>query len=120
MNNKKKEQKKKEEKMKIISSVQMEGMIPPEATIMNKITEDHITEYIHGVRKEMENTFDERRQNRIFIFLMLIVIMIFFVVIILLLKDKPDFMEKIIYSFANLVVGVISGYGLGKNKSKNE
>ena len=106
--------------MIIASSVQMRGMISPEATVMNKITGEHITEYLQGARQEMENTFDERKQNRIFTFLTLIFAMIFFIIIILLLKDKPDFMEKIIYSFVSLVAGAIGGYGFGKSRSDND
>lgn len=114
------EHRKKVEKMIIASSVQMRGMISPEATVMNKITGEHITEYLQGARQEMENTFDERKQNRIFTFLTLIFAMIFFIIIILLLKDKPDFMEKIIYSFVSLVAGAIGGYGFGKSRSDND
>lgn len=98
----------------------MRGMISPEASVMNKITEDHITEYLQGARKEMENSFDERKQNRIITFITLILAMIFFIIIILLLKDMPDFMEKIIYSLVSLIAGAIGGYGYGKTKSDND
>ena len=114
------EHRKKVEKFIVASSVQMRGMISPEASVMNKITEDHITEYLQGARQEMENSFDERKQNRLFTFITLIVAMIFFIIIILLLKDMPDFMEKIIYSLVSLIAGAIGGYGYGKTKSDNE
>lgn len=114
------EHRKKVEKMIISSSVQMRGMISPEANVMNKITGDHITEYLQGARQEMENSYKEHTQNRIFTFVTLIMSMIFFIVIIIMLKDIPDFMEKIIYSLVSLVAGAIGGYGYGKSKSNND
>lgn len=113
------EHRKQVEKTIIASTFQMKGMISPEVTVMNKITEEHITEYLQGARQEMENSFEERKENRLYTFITLLVGMVFLIIIILLLKDKPDFMEKIIYSLVSLVAGAIGGYGYGRTKGND-
>lgn len=105
------------EKFMIASSVQMRGMVAPESAIMKKVSEEHITEYLKGAREEMQNTFAEKRQNKIFVFVTLLASLVFFCIIILLLKDNPEVMEKIIYALIGLVAGAFGGYGVGKNKS---
>lgn len=104
------------EKFMIASSVQMRGMVSPENAIMEKVSEEHITEYLKGAREEMQNSFSEKKQNKIFIFFTLLASFAFFCVIIILLKDNPEVMEKIIYALIGLVAGAFGGYGVGKNK----
>ena len=111
-----------EEKRKVIeklmvSSFQMRGMISPENTISKKITEEHISQYLEGAREDMKNSYAEKKQRKIFLFLSMLISMIFFVIVIVILKDKPDIMEKIIYTLGGLVAGAFGGYGFGKKKS---
>ena len=42
--------------------------------------------------------------------------LIVIVIIVYLLKDKPENMEKIVYSIGSGVVGFAGGYGFGKSK----
>lgn len=111
------EHRKKIERTIIESSVMMRGMVHPENAIMNKIYEEHITEYLAGARKEMENSFAEKKQNKVFIFLTLLITLVFFCIIILLLRDDSEVMEKIIYALIGLAAGAFGGYGVGKNRA---
>lgn len=111
------EHRKKIERTIIESSVMMRGMVHPENAIMNKISEEHITEYLAGARKEMENSFAEKKQNKVFIFLTLLITLVFFCIIILLLRDDSEVMEKIIYALIGLAAGAFGGYGVGKNRA---
>lgn len=103
----------------MISSVQMRGVVAPETAVMKKITEEHISKYLDGAEQEMNNSYKEKFHKKIFAFLTMIVAMIFFIVIIVLLKDKPDVMEKVIYTVGGVVVGAFGGYGVGKNQRED-
>lgn len=47
---------------------------------------------------------------------MALLFMVFIVVLIVLLKDKPEILEKVLYSMGGLIVGAFGGYGFGKSK----
>ncbi len=106
------------ERTMIASSVMMGGF-SSENAIMKKLSEDHITEYLKGSREEMQNTFAEKKQNKIFVFFTLLLSLTFFCIIIVLLKENPDVMEKIIYAIIGLVAGAFGGYGVGRNKNED-
>lgn len=113
-----------EEKRKVIeqlmiSSVQMSGRFSPENAISKKITEEHISQYLEGAREDMQKSYDEKKQKKIFMFFMLLLTMVFFVVVILILKDKPEIMEKVIYTLGGLVAGAFGGYGFGKRRNED-
>ena len=98
----------------MISSFQMSGMVSPESNISKKITEDHITQYLVGSREEMNNSYAEKKWRKVCLLLALLIILVFFVIVIVILKDKPDIMEKIIYTLGGVVAGAFGGYGFGK------
>lgn len=104
----------------MISSVQM-GIARPESTVSQKITEEHITKFLEGSQENMENSYKEKHENKIFMAFILFMVFAFIIVIIFLLKDNnPDVMEKIIYTLAGLVAGVFGGYGYGKTKNNSD
>ena len=103
----------------MVSSVQMSGRLSPQNAISKKITEEHITQYLDGAREDMQNSYAEKKQNKIFAFLVLLMTMVFFVVIILIHKDKPEIMEKILYTLGGLVAGAFGGYGFGKKRNED-
>lgn len=104
------------EKM-MVSSIQMREMISSENEVLKKITEEHITQYLEGSRADMEHSYEEKKQRKIFHFLIMIFAMIFFIVVIVLLKSVPEVMEKIIYTVGGLVAGAFGGYGVGRNRN---
>ena len=57
-----------------------------------------------------------KSHKKVFTFLTIVVAMIFFVIIILLLEDKPEIMEKIIYTLGGVIAGAFGGYGFGYGK----
>lgn len=103
-----------------LSSIQMRGMITPENPIAKKITEEHITQYLNGAEKEMENSYAEKKHNKIFAFLITLLSMGFLIVIIFLLKDMPEIMEKVLYAIGGVVAGAFGGYGFGKHQKNND
>lgn len=105
------------EKMMISSSIRMGSIFSPEATVMEKLTQDHITKFLDSSELEMEKSYSEKFHRKIFTFLTMIVAMIFFIILIILLKDNPDVMEKIVYIVGGVVIGAFGGYGFGKNKN---
>lgn len=110
------EQRKVIERM-MISSVQMRSVASPETAVMKKITSEHITKYLEGAEQDMKNSYAEKLQKKIFVFLTMLVAMIFFIAVIVLLKDIPDVMEKVLYAVGGVVAGAFGGYGLGKKQS---
>lgn len=90
--------------------------IPPEAIVMSKINEDHITEFLAASKENMIHSYAEKKQNKIFTGFLILVAMIFIIIIILLLRNQPEVMEKIIYIFLGFLGGAAGGYGLGKHK----
>lgn len=107
------------ERMMISSSVQMRSIVSPEAAVMKKITEEHISQYLHGAEIDMKNSYTEKLHKKIYSFLSMLFAMIFFIIIIVLLKDVPDVMEKVIYTVGGVIVGAFGGYGFGKNHSED-
>lgn len=110
------EQRKIIERMMISSSVQMRSVSSPETAVMKKITSDHISKYLDGAELEMKNSYAEKFHKKVFAFLTMIIAMVFIILIVILLKDKPDIMEKIIYTVGGVVIGAFGGYGFGKNR----
>ncbi len=108
-----------EVKKMIGMSMQMGRVISPEMELMKKMTPAHVTEFLDTQKKAMENQFKENREDKVFIVVVLIIIVVFIVVLIVLLKDKPDIMEKILYTLGGLITGVFGGYGFGRIQKEN-
>ncbi len=68
----------------------------------------------------MEYQFKESRDNKIFIGIVVFLFMVFIVVLVFLLSDKPDVLEKVLYTLGGLIVGAFGGYGFGKTKKDDE
>ncbi len=92
---------------------------PAEALIMSKINEEHISEYLAASRENMQNSYAEKKQNKIFRGFMILVAMLFVVLVILLLRTQPVIMEKIIYIILGFLGGAAGGYGVGRNKERD-
>lgn len=92
----------------------------PETAVMNKITEEHISQFLTGSREEMQYSYKEKSQKKIFTLLALVLVMAFCVIIICLLKDSPDIMEKVLYTVGGVVAGAFGGYGYGKNRREDD
>lgn len=97
-------------------SMQMGGVISPQIELMKKMTSEHVTEFLDTQKKAMENQFKESRENKIFLFAVLVVTLIFIILLVFLLKDKPDIMEKVLFTLGGLITGLFGGYGIGKSK----
>lgn len=92
----------------------------PEMELMKKMTSQNIETFLNGQKNAMEYQFKESRENKIFLGIMVLVFLIFIVVLIILLDDKPDILEKILYTTGGLIVGAFGGYGFGKTKHDDE
>lgn len=92
----------------------------PENAISKKITSEHITQYLTDSSKAMQESFKERRDDKIFKGVALFITLVFVVILIILLKDNPNVMEKIIYAIGGLVAGCLGGYGYGYRKGMDE
>lgn len=68
----------------------------------------------------MEYQFKESRDNKIFIGIVVFLFMVFIVVLVFLLSDKPDVLEKVLYTLGGLIVGAFGGYGFGKTQKDDE
>ena len=82
----------------------------------DKITTEHITKYLDGAEKNMTLAFEEKKHSKYFILALAIIVSIVFIILIVILKDKPDVLEKLIYSVGGLFTGFAGGYGLGKKR----
>lgn len=98
-------------------SMQMGRVISPEAELMNKMTPDHISSFLDSQDTAMKKQFQESRENKIFTFGIFLVTLIFIVALILLLKDKPEIMEKVLFTLGGIVTGAFGGYGYAKSKN---
>lgn len=96
------------------------GRSSQENQIAKKLNEGHITDYLAGAREQMQNSFKERRENKIFTGILVFFALVFFIIVIVLLKDTPDVLEKIIYSVVGLIAGAFGGYGYGRHKSNDD
>lgn len=106
---------------KRIMSFQMSGMMPgPEMHIAQKITEEHITQFLEASREESRNEYTDRKNKRVFQLLSFILVVAFVIVIIVLLKNKPEILEKVLYAGGGIVAGAFGGYGYGKSKSGSD
>ena len=82
----------------------------------DKITTEHITRYLDGAEKNMTLAFEEKKHSKYFILALAIIVSIVFIILVVILKDKPDVLEKLIYSVGGLFTGFAGGYGLGKKR----
>ena len=82
----------------------------------DKITTEHITRYLDGAEKNMTLAFEEKKHSKYFILALAIIVSIVFIILVVILKDKPDVLEKLIYSVGGLFAGFAGGYGLGKKR----
>lgn len=106
--------------MRTLSVHMQGGVVSPENMIAKKIDGEHITKFLEDSRSNMEHSYEEKKHRKILVFLVLLLTMAFVVIVILLLKDKPDTMEKVIYSLGGLAAGALGGYGFGKSKKDEQ
>lgn len=88
----------------------------PEMELMKKMTSENIETFLEGQKEAMGYQFKEGRETKIFLCIIVLIFLIFIVVLVNLLKDKPDILEKVLYSMGGLIVGGFGGYGFGKTK----
>lgn len=88
----------------------------PEMELMKKMTDQNIETFLNGQKEAMTYQFKESRENKIFLGIMVVCFMVFIIILITLLSDKPDVLEKVLYTIGGLIVGAFGGYGFGKTK----
>lgn len=88
----------------------------PEMELMKKMTSQNIETFLNGQKDAVTYQFKESRENKIFLGIMVLLFMVFIVVLIKILSDKPDILEKVLYTMGGLIVGAFGGYGFGKTK----
>ncbi len=96
--------------------MQMSGRVSPEAELMKKMQPEHVTAFLDGQREASQNQFKESRERKIFLAFILVMVLIFVVVLVIILKEKPDLLEKVLYTLGGLLTGLIGGYGYGKSR----
>lgn len=108
--------------VKVVQEVGLMGVghISQENEIAKKINAEHITNYLDGAKEQMQNAYKERHEKKIYTVILVVLALIFFVTVIVLLQDKPEILEKVIYSVAALVAGAFGGYGFGKQSSQSD
>lgn len=92
----------------------------PEMELMKKMTPKHIEMFLEGQKEAMTYQFKAERESKIFLGIMVLLFMIFIVILVTLLIDKPDILEKVLYTMGGLIVGAFGGYGFGKTKRDDE
>ena len=92
----------------------------PEMELMKRMTPKHIEMFLDGQKEAMTYQFKAERESKIFLGIMVLLFMIFIVVLVTLLIDKPDILEKVLYTMGGLIVGAFGGYGFGKTKKDDE
>lgn len=92
----------------------------PEMELMKKMTPKHIEMFLDGQKEAMTYQFKAERESKIFLGIMVLLFMIFIVILVTLLIDKPDILEKVLYTMGGLIVGAFGGYGFGKTKRDDE
>ena len=92
----------------------------PEMELMKKMTSQNIDTFLEGQKAAMEYEFKESRENKIFLGIVVLLFMIFIIVLVFLLGDKPDILEKVLYTIGGLIVGAFGGYGFVKTKRNDE
>lgn len=103
----------------LIESSQMMAMLSQISSgndFSDKITTEHITKYLDGAEKNMTLTFEEKKQSKYFILALASIASIVFITLVVILQDKPDVLEKLIYTVGGLFAGFAGGYGLGKRR----
>lgn len=105
--------------MRQVSMAFMTGRNNPESQIAQKVSEEHISDYLRASEINMKKGFQERRETKIFVFALVVCGLFSFFLLISQLKDNPDLMEKVLYAVGGLITGAFGGYGFGSGKQKN-
>ena len=96
------------------------GHLSQENEVAKKINATHITSYLEGAREQMQHEYKEQHERKIYNGILVFGGLAFLLLLIVLLQDKPDILEKIIYSVTSFVAGAFGGYGLGKQKGSDD
>lgn len=96
------------------------GSRSQENAISKKINEAHISSYLDGAREQMQNSYKERHEQKIFTLVLVIIALVFFIAVIFLLQNHMEVLEKIIYTVSGLIAGAFGGYGFGRHKNSND
>lgn len=96
------------------------GVARQENPIVKKITPEHIDKYLDGTKLELQESYKEKHERKIFNLLILIVALVFIIVLTWMLKDNEAILEKILYTLGGLVAGAFGGYGYGKKSNEDE
>lgn len=107
---------------KIVSRemIRMMGVMKQENPIVKKITSEHIDKFLDGSKLELEESYKEKHERKIFQFMIFTVALVFIGVLAWMLKDKEDLLEKILYTLGGLVAGAFGGYGYGKKSGDDD
>lgn len=102
--------------MMIRRDLSMSTELYQENSVSDKITSDHITQYLTSSEKNMENSYKDSKDQRSFIIKITILGIIAILAVIYLLKNNLTALQYVLTSIVSVIVGAFGGYGLGKNK----
>lgn len=88
-----------------------------ESSISDKITSEHISQYLISSEKNMEKTFDDNKSQRRFTITLSLIGVIAILVVIGMLKDNKEILQYVLTSIVSVILGGFGGYGIGKNNS---
>lgn len=102
------------------SQSSMISRISPEFDVAKKVTSEHIDKLLDTQDKAMEKAFKDKGQRRVFMLLLTLLAATVLIALVVLLKDKPEFMEKIVTIVFSGSLGAAGGYGIGVHKNRDE
>lgn len=104
----------------MISQYSLFERISPDASLVKKITEDHITKMLETQERAMEHSFQEDHEKRWFLLGSVIVAVGTLITLVVLLKNSPDLMERVITLAFGGILGAAGGYGIGFRNGKKD
>lgn len=87
-----------------------------ESILASKISDETIQQMIASDSKRDDLISKDNFMDHVKQIILGLAFLVVIVIIVYLLKDKPENMEKIVYSIGSGVVGFAGGYGFGKSK----
>jgi len=90
--------------------------ISPDHEVAKKVTPEHIGKMIDANAREMENSYKDKGQRRVFSLLYYVGAIATLLVVIILLKEEPDVMTEVLKIGLPAIATGLGGYGFGRSK----
>ena len=84
--------------------------------VADKISEEHISDYLAGSKENMKLSYEDKKQTRNFMLIVMLMGLLSLIIVVFILKQMPETLDKVITAVISGLSGALGGYGIGKKQ----